>query len=271
MDKKKEKFTDMTGWKMSEHGVEGSRWTVISLDHEEEKIYSSGRKAKLRYWLCECSCEKHAKKVIEEHSLKFGGSRSCGCRSREWAIEMGHRNKKTTEFDLSGEVGVGYCRNTGTPFYFDKEDFNLIKDLAFFEHEPRPGYHCPMANNYPQGAQKLWVFLGCKGYDHIDHNPFNNVRSNLRPCTQHQNTCNGKLGKNNTTGITGVQYCAVIPQKPWRARIMFNRKEIYLGCYATFEDAVKARLEAEKKYFGDFAPQKHLYAQYGINEDKEEA
>jgi hypothetical protein len=270
MDKKKRSFTDMTGWVMAEHGVEGSRWTVISLDQEEEKIYSSGRKAKLRYWLCECSCEKHTRKVIEEHSLKFGGSRSCGCRSREWAIEMGHRNKKTTEFDLSGEVGVGYCRNTGTPFYFDKADFDLIKDLAFFEHEPRPGYHCPMANNYPQGAQKLWVFLGCKGYDHIDHNPFNNVRSNLRPCTQHQNTCNGKLGKNNTTGITGVQYCTVTPQKPWRARIMFNRKEIYLGCYATFEDAVKARLEAEQKYFGEFAPQKHLYAQYGIQSNETE-
>ena len=271
MDNEKCKFTDMTGWKMSEYGVKDSRWTVISLDHEEEKIYSSGRKAKLRYWLCECSCEKHTRKVIEEHSLKFGGSRSCGCRSREWAIEMGHRNKKSTEFDLSGEVGIGYCRNTGTPFYFDKADFDLIKDLAFFEHEPRPGYHCPMANNYPQGAQKLWVFLGCKGYDHIDHNPFNNVRSNLRPCTQQQNTFNGKLGKNNKTGVTGVALFSLSKQNPWRARIMVNRKEIHLGCFPTFEDAVKARLEAEKKYFGDFAPQKHLYAQYGIKEDKEEA
>lgn len=27
----------------------------------------------------------------------------------------------------------------------------------------------------------------------------------------------------------------------------------------------KARLKAEIKYFGEFAPQKHLFCQYGIN------
>lgn len=261
----------MTGWVMAEHGVENSRWTVISLDHEETKISSSGTKYTQRYWLCECSCENHTRKVLEGTVIRKGASRSCGCLGKEWVVEMGHRNKRYTEFDLSGDVGVGYCRNTGTPFYFDKEDYDLIKDLAIFEHTPRPGYHCPVANKYPLTSQKLWVFLGCKGYDHIDHNPFNNVRSNLRPCTQQQNTFNGKLGKNNTTGVTGVQFVHNVKTNPWRARIMLNRKEILLGCFPTFEDAVKARLEAEKKYFGEFAPQKHLYAQYGIEDDKEEA
>ena len=48
---------------------------------------------------------------------------------------------------------------------------------------------------------------------------------------------------------------------------MVNRKEILLGTYENFDDAVRARLEGEKKYFGEFAPQKHLFAQYGIEED----
>lgn len=30
------------------------------------------------------------------------------------------------------------------------------------------------------------------------------------------------------------------------------------------DDAIKARLNVEVKYFGEFAPQKHLYKQYGI-------
>lgn len=261
----------MTGWIMAEHGVEGSRWTVISLDHEEIKVSSSGTKRVERYWLCECSCENHTRKVLEGNSLRKGNCRSCGCIGKEWVVEMGHRNKRYTEFDLSGDVGVGYCRNTGTPFYFDKEDYDLIKDLAIYEHNPRLDYHCPMATKYPASPKKLWAFLGCAGYDHIDHNPFNNVRSNLRPCTQQQNTFNGKLGKNNKTGVTGVAVFSLSKQNPWRARIMVNHKEIHLGCFPTFEDAVKARLEAEKKYFGDFAPQKHLYAQYGIEEDKKEA
>ena len=31
------------------------------------------------------------------------------------------------------------------------------------------------------------------------------------------------------------------------------------------EDAIKARLMAEKKYFGYFAPQRHLFEEYGVN------
>lgn len=31
------------------------------------------------------------------------------------------------------------------------------------------------------------------------------------------------------------------------------------------EDAIKIRLKVEAKYFGDFAPQKHLFEQYKIN------
>ena len=42
-------------------------------------------------------------------------------------------------------------------------------------------------------------------------------------------------------------------------------KEIILGCFDDIEDAIKARLEGELKYFGsEFAPQRHLFGQYGI-------
>ena len=51
---------------------------------------------------------------------------------------------------------------------------------------------------------------------------------------------------------------------------MLNRKNISLGSYETFEEAVKARLEGEKKYFGEFAPQRHLFAQYGIEDNNKE-
>ena len=54
-------------------------------------------------------------------------------------------------------------------------------------------------------------------------------------------------------------------REKWMARIVLNKKDIYLGRYSNKEDAIKARLEAEIKYFGEFAPQRHLFEQYGIN------
>ena len=47
---------------------------------------------------------------------------------------------------------------------------------------------------------------------------------------------------------------------------MINHKEIPLGYFDDIEDAIKARLEGEVKYFGEFAPQRDLFKQYGIGE-----
>lgn len=42
---------------------------------------------------------------------------------------------------------------------------------------------------------------------------------------------------------------------------------MHLGSFSDKEDAIKARLQAEAKYFKKFAPQRHLFKQYGILED----
>ena len=41
------KLPDMTGWKMSEHGINDSRWTVLEKDLERSGIYGN-------YWKCKC-------------------------------------------------------------------------------------------------------------------------------------------------------------------------------------------------------------------------
>lgn len=88
--------------------------------------------------------------------------------------------------------------------------------------------------------------------DHINRNLRDNRKSNLRVCTIQQNCMNAKRSRNNTSGHTGVSYR---PQrKSWRAYIMVDRKQIGLGHYPTKEEAIKARREGERKYFGEFAP-----------------
>ena len=103
--------------------------------------------------------------------------------------------------------------------------------------------------------------------DHADRNKSNNRKRNLRQATVSQNNMNRKLRKNNS-GIAGVTLNK--RDNKWRAVITLNKKYIWLGDYADKDDAIKARLLAEVKYFGDFAPQRHLFEQYGIEVDNEE-
>jgi hypothetical protein len=98
--------------------------------------------------------------------------------------------------------------------------------------------------------------------DHIDRNIFNNRKINLRICTQHENTFNCSLSKNNTSGVSGISWSK--GRNKFEAQISINGKNKHLGRYINIEDAIIARLKAEKYYFKEFAPQKHLFEKYGI-------
>ena len=46
-----------------------------------------------------------------------------------------------------------------------------------------------------------------------------------------------------------------------------DNKTKYLGTFIDKKDAIKCRLKAEKLYFKEFAPQRHLFKEYGIEDD----
>ena len=58
------------------------------------------------------------------------------------------------------------------------------------------------------------------------------------------------IRSNNTSGVTGVEWLPA--SNKWQAVIGFKGKRHYLGCYAKFEDAVKARKRAEEEYHDKF-------------------
>lgn len=47
--------------------------------------------------------------------------------------------------------------------------------------------------------------------------------------------------------------------------IVINGKTIYLCWSNNIEECLIARLRAEKEYYGEFAPQQHLFKKYNIN------
>lgn len=88
--------------------------------------------------------------------------------------------------------------------------------------------------------------------DHINRNPLDNRRDNLRICTQHDNCLNRSVYCNNTSGVQGV--CWDKNTNKWKVQIMVNGKLTHIGGYNTLEEATEARRQAEIEYFGEFAP-----------------
>lgn len=81
--------------------------------------------------------------------------------------------------------------------------------------------------------------------DHIDGNRLNNSIKNLRLASNAKNARNHKLYSHNTSGVSGVHFAEA--SNKWKATIRYNGCNIHLGYYASFEDAVNARIVAEKE------------------------
>lgn len=87
--------------------------------------------------------------------------------------------------------------------------------------------------------------------DHINGDPSDNRLVNLREATRAENGRNLRRKSNNTSGTSGVSFCASTGK--WQAQIMINRRNKNLGLFANFQDAIAVRKAAEILHFGEFA------------------
>ncbi len=89
--------------------------------------------------------------------------------------------------------------------------------------------------------------------DHINRNVLDNRKCNLRIADKSDNAANSKVNSNNTSGVKGISWSKEV--NGWRAYITRHKHRYELGIFKDKEKAIEARLDAEKKYFGEFAPQ----------------
>lgn len=82
--------------------------------------------------------------------------------------------------------------------------------------------------------------------DHINGVRDDNRLANLRVVTRTENLRNRGMSSHNTSGITGVSWNK--ERQQWVARINVNKRALHLGWYLSFNEAVKARQEAEERY-----------------------
>jgi len=227
--------------------------------------YISPKGAHSTQWLCECSCVDKNRIIATSSNLKKGNTQSCGCLQKERAKQASQENRKHNIYDLSGDYGIGWTSNTNEEFYFDLEDYDKIKDYCWYVRitnntkSNRRKYKCleTWKNNK---ALRFTDLIGCKWYDHINRNSLDNRKENLRPCDQNSNTKNHSLYSTNTSGVAGVCFS----HNKWCSYIYVDGKQIRLGCLEDKTEAIKTRLIAEKEYFGEFAPQQHLFEEYEI-------
>jgi hypothetical protein len=80
--------------------------------------------------------------------------------------------------------------------------------------------------------------------DHINHDRADNRIQNLRSIPVAENLRNKSRDKRNTSGKTGVSWDS--RTNKWFAKICVDKKQISLGLFADKEDAIAARVAAER-------------------------
>ena len=178
-------------------------------------------------WICRCDCGNYL--LVDQGNLKNGHTKSCNhCQG----FEVFENHVKCTV-------------KSGRSFIFDKEDLPYIKTKIW--NVDKYGY----VRTREGKLHRLLLGNPSGVVDHVNGDPSDNRRINLRCATQHQNTQNCSTPRNSTTGFKGV--CFDKTKKKYMAHIHPNGRMKFLGYYDDPIEAAKAYDKAAAFYFGDFA------------------
>jgi hypothetical protein len=142
----------------------------------------------------------------------------------------------------------------------DDEDYDFLMQWKWYALHSHKDIYYARRNRYftVDGVRKHTVVFMARAImnppanmqvDHIDHNPLNNQKSNLRICCYLENNRNASKRINASTQYKGVLHVG----NRIRAYIGINNKNKHLGSFKTEEDAARAYDKKAKELFGEFA------------------
>lgn len=156
----------------------------------------------------------------------------------------------------------------------DEDDLELVSKYRWYRGISHRERKTPQKLNYRAWAHDLDLKKGVlsrkynvslarlimkagpsEAVDHINHNPLDNRKCNLRICTTKENNHNLPLDSKNTSGFKGVSLFQNKKKNRfyWRARIKGEDGKEIATYHKDKEDAARSYDEMAKEYYGEFA------------------
>ena len=200
------------------------------------------------YGCCHCGCGQ--KTVIS----KQGHTRLGHIKGMPRKFIVGHSGACRKDFrpirfgELEGSSVAFVPLTRGFVAVVDREDAEKLPGMWCHSH----GYATQWSNDAGKCIRMHRVIMDAPDHlvvDHINSNPLDNRKCNLRLATVAQNVHNNGVRSDNTSGVTGVRF------RPERNRFEFRisfQGKTFTKHFDEFPEAVKARKIAEEELFGEF-------------------
>jgi hypothetical protein len=181
-------------------------------------------------WSCKCICGNV--KVVSSSNLGNGRTNSCGCLVAE-SRKIKHGKRKSPIYSRWIAMKAR-CYNENHEYFhnYGGRGITVCEDWLDFQK-----FYEDMHESFSPDLD----------IDRIDVN-LGYSKDNCRWVDKSEGNFNKNIQKNNNSGKTGVSLNKKSGR--WRAYITWNKQQIFLGSYLTIDEAIRARLEAELKYYG---------------------
>jgi hypothetical protein len=143
----------------------------------------------------------------------------------------------------------------------DKEDYNKVMEAIgtrakWYAHIPAGTKHYAMSGDRRKSIHRV-VMDNPEGMDvdHINGNPLDNRKENLRICTRAQNCQNKKVRADSKSGYKGVYERSNGRFQAYIGNPEYPGRHISLGDHDTPEEAARARDKKAKELHGEFVYQ----------------